>query len=57
MRSELVFAATTYVSNRYLLARLAARATRGFHRPNTRLEETTNAVLMRFSRANPTTDA
>jgi hypothetical protein len=27
MRSELVFGATTHISNRYLLTRLAARAT------------------------------
>lgn len=53
MRSELVFGATTYAPNRYLLTRLAAEATRRFHRPNIRIEDTTNEVLHHFSRANP----
>jgi hypothetical protein len=53
MRSELVFRAMTYISNRYLLTRLAARATRKFHRPNTRIQDTTNDVFERFTRANP----
>ena len=53
MRSELVFGAMTYVSNRYLLVRLAARATREFHRPNSRIQETTNEVLARFREVNP----
>jgi hypothetical protein len=53
MRSELIFGATTYVSNRFLLTRLASTAIRKFHRPNTRIEDTTNDVLVRFSRANP----
>ena len=53
MRSELVFGARTYISNRYLLTRLAARATRKFHRPNTRIQDTTNDVFERFTRANP----
>jgi len=52
MRSELVFGAMTYISNRYLLTRLAARATRKFHRPNTRIQDTTNDVFERFTRAN-----
>jgi len=53
MRSELVFGAMTCISNRYLLTRLAARATRNFHRPNTRIQDTTNDVFERFTRANP----
>jgi hypothetical protein len=53
MRSELVFGAMTYISNRYLLTRLAARTTRKFHRPNTRIQDTTNDVFERFTRANP----
>jgi hypothetical protein len=53
MRSELVFGAMTYISNRYLLTMLAARATRKFHRPNTRIQDTTNDVFERFTRANP----
>ena len=53
MRSELVFGAMTYISNRYLLTMLAARATRKFHRPNTRIQHTTNDVFARFTCANP----
>ncbi len=53
MRSELVFAAMTKVSNRFLLTRLAAKATRSFHRPNTRIEDTANEVLERFTQVNP----
>jgi hypothetical protein len=53
MRSELVFGAVTHVSNRFLLARLAANATRRFHRPNTRIEDTANEVLERFTQVNP----
>ena len=52
MRSELVFGAMTYISHRYLLTMLAARATRKFHRPNTRIQDTTNDVFERFARAN-----
>ena len=53
MRSELVFGAMTYISNRYLLTMLGARATRKFHRPNTRIQDTANDVFERFTRANP----
>ena len=53
MRSALVFDAMTHVSNRFLLTMLAAKATRKLHRPNTRVQETVNDVLVRFSRANP----
>jgi hypothetical protein len=53
MRSELVFGATTYVSNRFLLARLASKAIRKLHKPNTRIEDTTNDVFVRFSQSNP----
>jgi hypothetical protein len=53
MRSELVFSAMTYVSNRFLLTRLASKATRKFHRPNTRIAETANKVFERVSLANP----
>jgi hypothetical protein len=51
MRSELVFASMVYVSNRFLLMRLASKATRKFHRPNTRIQDTTNDVFERFTRA------
>lgn len=53
MRSDLVFGAMANVSNRYQLTMLAAKAIRKFHRPNTRIQETANEVLVRFSRANP----
>lgn len=53
MRSALVFDAMTYVSNRFLLTLLAAKATRKLHKPNTRVQETANEVLVRFSRTNP----
>ena len=57
MRSERVFAAMTYVPNRFLLAKLAAAATRKFHRPNTRIQETMDEVLLYFSEANPMAEA
>ena len=53
MRSELVFGAMTNVSNRLLLTRVAAKAIRRFHRPNTRIQDTANEVLERFARAKP----
>jgi hypothetical protein len=56
MRSELVFGAMTYISNRYLIARLAAKASRKLHRPHTRIQDTTNIALERFARFDPTAD-
>ena len=53
MRSDLVFDAMTYVSNRFLLTKLASNAIRQLHRPNTRIPETANDVFVRFARANP----
>lgn len=53
MRSELVLGAMRNVPNRFLLTGLAAKATRKFHRPNTRVQETVNEVLVRFNRASP----
>jgi hypothetical protein len=53
MRSDLIFGAMTYVSNRFLLSRLASKATRSFHRPNTRIEDTANEVFERLAHANP----
>jgi hypothetical protein len=53
MRSELIFGAMTHVSNRFLLTRLASKATRSFHRPNTRIEDTANEVFERFAHLNP----
>lgn len=48
MRSDLIFGALTHVSNRYQLCQLASKATRKLHKPNTRLQDTTNDVLDRF---------
>jgi hypothetical protein len=45
MRSDLIFGALTHVNNRYQLCQLAAKATRKLHKPNTRLQDTTNEVL------------
>ena len=53
MRSDLVFAALSHVSNRYQLCQLASKATRMLHKPNTRLQDTTNDVLNRFHTTNP----
>ena len=53
MRSELVFGAMTHVSNRFLLTKVAAKATRKFHRPNTRIQDTANGVFGRFRHTNP----
>ena len=53
MRSELIFGALTHVSNRYQLCQLASKATRKLHKPNSRLQDTTNEVLDRFRTANP----
>jgi hypothetical protein len=48
MRSELIFKAVAYEPSRYLLVRLLAKGTRKMHKPNTRVEDTTNLVLERF---------
>jgi hypothetical protein len=55
MRSNLVFGALSHVSNRYQLCQLASKATRKLHKPNTRLQDTTNEVLIRFQATNPGT--
>jgi len=57
MRSELVFYAMANVPNRFLLMKLASTATRKFHRPNTRIPETVNDVLVRFAGENPMASA
>ncbi len=53
MRSDLVFGALSHVSNRYQLCQLASKATLKLHKPNTRLQDTTNEVLCRFHSSNP----
>ena len=45
MRSNLIHDALTTVQNRYLLCQLVSKATRKFHKPNTRIQETMNEVL------------
>jgi len=57
MRSDLIFGALAHVKNRYQLCQLAAKATRKLHKPNTRLQDTTNEVLLRFRDSNPTAQA
>ena len=47
-RSHLVFEALHTLRNRYMLCQLASKATRRFHRPNTRIQETMNEVLNRI---------
>jgi hypothetical protein len=49
MRSELVTSALKQVQSRYLLTRLTTTAIRAFHRPNTRIADTANQALLRFS--------
>ncbi len=53
MRSDLIFGALAHVSNRYQLCQLASKATRKLHKPNTRLQDTTNDVLVRFHHSSP----
>lgn len=53
MRSDLIFGALTHVKNRYELCQLASKATRKLHKPNTRLQDTTNEVLDRFKDSMP----
>jgi hypothetical protein len=49
MRSELVFEAVETLRNRYMLCQLASKATRKFHKPSTRIQDTTNDVLNRIA--------
>lgn len=53
MRSDLIFGALAHVENRYQLCQLASKATRKLHKPNTRLQDTTNDVLVRFHESSP----
>ena len=52
MRSEMVFAAEHRLPNRYMLCRVLATATRKFHKPATRIQDTTDAMLRRIANAN-----
>jgi hypothetical protein len=49
MRSELIYDALRTVQNRYLLCQIASKATRKFHKPNTRIQDTMNEVFERFA--------
>jgi len=51
MRSNKVFEALHTLRNRYMLCQLASKATRRFHRPNTRIQETMNQVLDKIATA------
>lgn len=51
MRSDLIYDALDTVNNRYLLCQLVSKATRKFHKPNTRIQETMNDVLARVGGA------
>lgn len=53
MRSDLIFGALAHVRNRYELCQLASKATRKLHKPNTRLQDTANEVLVHFRYNNP----
>jgi hypothetical protein len=53
MRSELIFMAIARESNRYMLARLAAKATRILHWPNARIQDTMNDALQHLGRSSP----
>lgn len=56
MRSDLIYGALTHLENRYQLCQLASKATRKLHKPNTRLQDTTNEVLARFHDENPASE-
>ena len=51
MRSNLIYDALDTVNNRYLLCQLVSKATRQFHKPNTRIQDTMNDVLVRVGDA------
>jgi hypothetical protein len=53
VRSDLVFGAMANVSNPYLLSQLASKAARKLHKSGARMQDTTNDVLLRFSRSTP----
>jgi hypothetical protein len=53
MRADLTLIALAQESNRYLLTRLIAKATRKLHRPKTRLQDTMNDAFERFGCSKP----
>lgn len=56
MRSELVFATKFHMHGRYPLCRLVAHAARRMHRPNDRIQDTLNEVLMLLSHSSAIPD-
>ena len=56
MRADLTFMALAHESNRYLLTRLIAKATRKLHRPNTRVQDTMNDAFKWFGCSKPRAD-
>ena len=55
MRSDLIYDAVRTVQNRYLLCQVASKATRKFHKPNTRIQDTMNEVFERFAESESST--
>ena len=51
MRSNLIYGDLSPVENRYMLCQLVSKATRKFHRPATRVQDTMNQVLKQFADA------
>jgi ABC-type sulfate transport system substrate-binding protein len=51
MRSKLIFPAVKTVQNRFTLCQLAAKATRRFHTPSKRIQETMNEILEKVGTA------
>jgi len=51
MRSDLIYDSLKPVNNRYMLCQLVSKATRKFHKPNTRIQDTMNDVLVRVGKA------
>ncbi|MBI2678477.1 MAG: DNA-directed RNA polymerase subunit omega [Candidatus Koribacter versatilis] len=51
MRSDLVFPAVKTVRNRYELCQLASKATRRFHKPSLRIQDTMNDILTKVGAA------
>ena len=51
MRSDLIYDSLKPVTNRYMLCQLVSKATRKFHKPNTRIQDTMNEVLVRVGKA------
>ncbi len=54
MRSNLIYDALNPINNRYLLCQVISKATRKFHRPTTRIQDTMNDVLVRVGKADET---